>query len=411
MGRVSVGPMGLDVEIIQPEFRDESPESVEISGTITKGSKTPIFIVWAVVTALLLVGLKSLVWGSGTGQERAAGTTTVPFGDRDPDQFADFPGLSPEGLPDQSGSQPQRRRTTLAEWPGGDSLIVVENSQFIYEIDLATGRRTSFAPPELLVDADPVVIRDQVVVIGESGAWRGTPFLYEWTYLGAADRLVRSTHPDRVWLRTGSNEPAPDGQYLWSEIDENGVLQRTVLHERVTDFPTPELRAGPGPGISRLGESTTSRWESISEFGIPIAVGPNDLVAWECSGLICERVWYDPETGLPKGGFYPDLADNVDVRPGSLLSPDGRFVISRSGDAQQSMTIASVANGREIETSCIWDEPITWTFNSALLACATPRGVEVLRSDTGVSMGDATVPNAKWNRIVFMSTAYLSRLR
>ena len=50
----------------------------------------------------------------------------------------------------------------------------------------------------------------------------------------------------------------------------------------------------------------------------------------------CGRVWYDLDTGQDRGALFADLAEAFEPNYLGLISPDGRFVLSRSQDRQVS---------------------------------------------------------------------------
>jgi hypothetical protein len=402
--------MVTEVEIIQPESFELGPKHLESQDSVTTGNPLASYAV-GFLTLLLAVGfIMSRSFGDDGAAEQGQSTTTLTPRDQS--------GVAGGGVGEaesESANAHQAelaaRRTTIQEWTGGQSLIVVENSQFIYEVDLANGRRTSWAPPEVLIDADPLIVGAEVVVIGLSGAWIGQPFDAEWRFLGEADRVMPSSEIGRMWIRTNIGVSDSSAiQFRWTEVDATGQAHRTMSRDRKVRGPSPEITFGSEEGVLRLTESESNPWRVFSDRGVPIAMGLNDIVVAECSESgDCEPVWYDPRTGLAKAGFFPDLARNL-LGQESLLSPDGRFAISqvRSG---LTVNIASVANGNEIQNECVWGETLVWSFGSQLLACATASGAQLIDTTEGKSLGVVVTSPDKWTRMAFIETAKISRLR
>ena len=299
----------------------------------------------------------------------------------------------------------------LRLWAGADALIVIENPRLLYEIDLESGLRDLWDPPEPLADADPLVVGNWLVVVGETEAWATSldkPGA-EWKELGPADRVLPSTKPDRVWLRRNNFvQSRDDAQFFWSEVTLDGEITRTMIRNRPVFFPTPELVAGLNNGLFRFTDSTINTdsvvnpWQMLSENGVAVATGLNDVIAWECGeNLECKRVWYDPKTGEVKTGFYPELAYNVTTRLGAFLSPDGRYVIAEGTQIEDSLTLMSIASGRVIPNLCLWSGPKAWTSNGELFACQTNDGVEIYETFRGDSMGLATNEFGEFSRFTF----------
>jgi hypothetical protein len=382
--------MAVEVEIIQPDGLAAPP--VKSESRVKRGSGR-----WLALGALLAGAFA--VWGLTLDDRNDTPDAVDPLEeDQRASAASEFPGIALDG-------SPPIRRAALLPWSGGDSVILIENSQFIYELDLRTQRRTSWAPPELLVDADPIEVEGKLIVVGETGAWVGEQES-DWAYLGPADRVLPSSKSDRVWLRRDFEKTAPsDAQYLWSEVKLDGEVKRTMFRDRPVHFSTPELVSGLGTGIFRFTDNPVNPWRVLSDRGTPVASGINDLVAWECTTTLeCARVWYNPRTSELKHGFYPDLAANVDVRFGSQLSDDGRFVASRSGEDQNRTLITSVANGRAIVNSCVWSEALIWSDKAELFACLTPDGLEIYETKTGTSLGIASNQGATWARGVLVES-------
>lgn len=265
-----------------------------------------------------------------------------------------------------------------------ETLVVVSAPDTITLLDLQTGERSSWEPPEPLTDEDPIAVDGSVVVVGETRAWVRPLELAavendepDWKFLGLADRVRFSTKPDRVWLRQLNPKERPsDAEYLWNEVDLDGTVHRTMFRDREIYFPTPELVAGIGGDLFRLTDADINAWRLFSPYGVLIATGPNDLIVKECNtDGACERIWYDTGTGQPRESVFADLAQEVDASYGARLSLDGRFIYSAVADA--ATYLRSVATGTAIRNDCRWSAPMAWTTDSEAFACVADGVVQL----------------------------------
>ena len=404
--------MAAEVEIIQPGGAQPEPDHLESNDSVQTGNPLAGYAAAALGLLVAAAFFLSLVGGEEQPARQEQSTTT----------------LAPRGQNDQAGvgnddstnepagahsAEAQARRSSITPSDRGQSLIIIENSQFIYEMDLSNGRRSSWSPPEILVDADPLIVGDEVVVIGESGAWIGKPLNLQWRFLAEANRVMPSSEVGRMWLQT--NIVIPDSsasEYRWTEIDATGQIFRTMLRDLPVTLPTPEIAVGSEGGIMRFSGSDQNPWQSLSETGVLVASGLNDMVVAECdANSTCKRFWYDPSSSSPKAGFYPDLAENLivdDATAGSLLSPDGRFIVSRS--SLDPVTIISVVTGRRIENSCLFGRPTVWAAASEVFVCSTPEGSELYETDDGESLGMVIFGPDKWARMAFIPTDRILRV-
>lgn len=264
-----------------------------------------------------------------------------------------------------------------------DQLLIVDGTDHLIALDLNAGTRTNIEFPEPLTQANPVRVGDAVVVLGETNAWVTSPRpdALGWSKLGPADRIRYSTISDRVWLRSINDKTDPtDAEFLWNEVDLAGDVQRSMFRNRPVWFPTPEFILGLGSNVFRFTDAEINPWRLFSPFGVPMAVGRNDLIARECNTRIeCENVWYDVISGERRPAIYQDLADQIDGSYGTLLSPDGRFLISelRRPTAASLAFIRSVTTGRVVANNCLWESPVAWSSDSLLFACRSADGIEL----------------------------------
>ncbi len=402
--------MAAEVEIIQPEGYEigstnaESIDSVQ-TGNPLLGYGVGLLAVLAVATFLFTLGGSE----TETVYPEQVTTTLAPRGEASPVTETDDPTNQIDGA---HNAEIQARRSSITQWPGGQSLIVIENAQFLYEMDLSTGRRSSWSPPERLLNTDPLIIGDELVVIGESGAWIGKPLNLQWRFLAEADRVLPSTEPGLMWLQTPiAVSDAGASDFWWTEIDAAGQVYRTMRRDGPVGLPTPEIAVGSEGGVVRFTGSEVNPWQPLSATGVMVAIGLNDMVVAECdASQRCERLWYDPSNSRPKTGFFPDLAKNLDVDLTTVaqLSPDGRFVVSSS--ALDPVTVTSVANGQTINNSCVFGSQVVWAAGSELFTCTTPAGSELFETETGTSLGMVVTSADKWTRMAFISTDKIVRL-
>lgn len=408
--RLRYGPnVATEVEIIQPEgyeidsmgtgSRDaESIDSVQ-TGNPLLGYSAGLLAVLAVAAFLFSLG------GSDTEPiyPEQATTTLAPRGEASPVGETDDPTNQTDGA---HNAEIQARRSSITQWSGGQSLIVIENAQFVYELDLSTSRRTSWSPPERLLDTDPLIIGEELVVIGESGAWIGKPLEPQWRFLAEADRVLPSTEPGLMWLQNPiAVSDAGASDFWWTEVDAAGQVYRTMRRDGPVVLPTPEIAVGSQGGVVRFTGSEVTPWQPLSTTGVIVAAGLGDIVVAECdANRSCDRVWYDPSNSRPRNGFYPDLAKNLDVDLGAVaqLSPNGRFVVSSSSAAP--LTVTSVANGQTIDNACVSIGEVVWAAGSELFTCTTPAGSELFETETGTSLGMVVLSADKWQRMAFIST-------
>ena len=75
-----------------------------------------------------------------------------------------------------------------------------------------------------------------MLIVGLSGVWFYSPG-DGWDLLAPGDAVRPSTHLDRAWVRTVVVDD-PDGlrsEFLWTEIDNRGVVYRSSHGERHGD--------------------------------------------------------------------------------------------------------------------------------------------------------------------------------
>lgn len=366
---------------MSPE-EDQLDKSVEV-GSWTKRSIDPRFVgpfvaALAVLAAVAVwTGFRSESPSSDTEEALVDpgedGSGASPVGD-------DFPGVAPDGrVSSDFPSQP---------WEGQELLIAFNNSSQIDVFDLSTGARSSWLPPDPLLEETPLTVGAALIVVTESGAYaRVVGAGSAWAVLGEADRVKPSTKADRVWLRTPvAKVTGLEADFLWTEVDLEGVRHRSINRTDPLDFPTPELVWGLIGGIFRFDDEPVPQWRLMSDFARPVAVGKNHVISRECTtSLVCRRVWYDTTDGSAKGPLFSDLAKNIDVDHDALLSDDGRFVASENerGGAE----IYSIATKQRLANNCVWSGPIEWTTESDLLACRSLFGLEVYEANLGINLG------------------------
>lgn len=278
-------------------------------------------------------------------------------------------------------------------------LVVVTPPNSITLIDLGTGERSTWDPPEPLIDEDPAALAGSVIVVGESRAW-ARPVAGDsvdgWVELGLADRVRFSTKADRVWLRrTNPKEQPHDAEFLWNEVDLHGQMHRTMFRDREIYFPTPELVAGIGGDLFRLTDASINAWRVFSPYGVLLATGHNDLIVKECKiDRTCDRFWYDTATGEKRRSVFDDLAEGIQTSYGALLSLDGRFVYSRAGSGagpdridHDAVHLRSVATGDRMPNNCRWSAPLMWTANSEAFACLGSGPVELYETTSRSALG------------------------
>jgi len=351
--------------------------------------------VFVAVAALVLPGVFN-------GSTDAAGEApAVPLATATPPPSPPTPEVEADAIEDPTSDSPAQSvvaasltaDTLLAAELPSEILVVVTPTDLITLLDLATGERWTWDPPEPLIDENPAVVGGSVVVVGESRAWARSLVIDptgadpNWAPLGLADRVRFSTKTDRVWLRrTNPKERPSDADFLWNEVDLAGEVQRTMFRDREIYFPTPELVSGIGGDLFRLTDASINAWRVFSPYGVLIATGPNDLIVKECnSDRTCDRVWYDTANGQRRRSVYSDLADGIQASYGALLSLDGRFVYSRDGD--DGVYIRSVATGESVPNNCRWSAPLVWTAGSEVFARVSDRAVELYDTSAGVPLG------------------------
>jgi len=279
-----------------------------------------------------------------------------------------------------------------------DKLVIIESPDTVVVLDFADGTRTEWEAPEPLRPEPPVAVQGSVVVVGMQQAWVRSLAGDEWSAIGPADRVRFSTKPDRVWLRTLNQKTDPtDAEFLWTEADLEGRTYRSMFRNRPLYFPTPEFVSGLGSNIFRFTDAEINPWRLYSPFGVPLAIGRNDLIVRECNTRIeCERVWYDLASGERRGSVYDDLAQSVAADYGTLLSPDGRFLASELERPSSTALafIRSVATGRIVPNDCQWNSAFAFSSQSEIVACVTDDGVALYptserddpRSDSGLPL-------------------------
>ena len=292
-----------------------------------------------------------------------------------------FPGIAPDG--ESSNPYP------IPGGVGGEKLFALADPELFIVFDLETGSSEKIVTPEPMVGETPVVVNGTLVAIGETGAWL-LRLGAEWSLLGQADQVRPSSLPGRVWLRVTEPEGSPS-EFRWREVDLDGVEYRSQQRNAELQFATPELVWGMEGDIFRFTEDPVVAWELISPRAYPAAIGLNDLVSRECNmSLECRRQWYDATTGEERPPIFADLAINIDVRFGALLSNDGRFVAQEAPDG--GVEIYRVANRIALVNDCFWGQGMAWTANSAILACETSLGIMLYDLAAGSVLGLA-IPN------------------
>jgi len=274
------------------------------------------------------------------------------------------------------------------EWDGDELLLAFSGPNEILVFDLVSASRTVWLPPDPLIEETPLAVGNSIVVVTESGAYsRAVEIGSSWKSLGGADRVRPSTKTDRLWLRTPVVKVTGlEADFLWTEVDLDGIEHRSMNRTETLDFPTPEIVWGFEGGIFRFDDAAIPQWRLMSDFARPVAVGKNQVISRECTAsLDCSRVWYDTTDGSSKGQLHADLALNVEVHHGALLSDDGRFVVTENlgGGAE----IYSIATKDRLINRCVWGHPIRWSAESDLVACGSFDGVEVYDANLGISLG------------------------
>ena len=338
------------------------------------------------VAVVLLAG--AAVWtgqdGSTPAPDEAQGSVAEPLSAESDEstESDDFPGVAPDGRGRAAAAFPTRL------WDGPELLVAFNSESELVVFDLDSGRRSTWRPPDPLLNESPLTIWNSIIVVTESGAYeRATGTNSSWNPLGEANRVRASTKADRLWLRTPVTKVTGlEADFLWTEVDLNGVEHRSMNRTDQLDFPTPELVWGLNGAIFRFDDQPIPQWRILSDFARPVAVGTNQVVSRECtSSFECGRVWYDTSSGLSKGPLFADLARNIEVDYDALVSDDGRFVVSEAPGGRAE--IYSIVTGDRLANNCVWGSPIEWTSESELLACRSSSGVEVYDANLGVSLG------------------------
>jgi hypothetical protein len=315
------------------------------------------------------------------------------------------------GVVSENDERSHSGNTRIWPWDETDVLMVVEEAERTVRIDLAVGQRRTLANPDTFVDQPLIRVADGMVAVGKSGAWWLNPEL-SWEYLGSAQRTRPSTRSNLVWLGVPRSEGDPlTTEFLWSEVDMAGVVQRIVYRTGDPPFGTPELAWRGSGDIAHLTDQRNP-WRSFTGPGTPLALGRNDLITIECQAEGCRRAWYDLESGVEREPIFADLAGNVSEIEGPVLSADGHktFVeLSPAGrfaaapELDGTARIQSVATGELLATGCLWQDQPRWTSSEDLVACTTEAGIEMYETRWGEAMGIAH-PRLEqhWARFVFV---------
>ena len=263
-------------------------------------------------------------------------------------------------------------------FPGSSDLsLVLLFPDQLMSIDVRSGIVTNLEMPEPAVDEVIAPFGDGAVYVGDAGAWivgvDGAPL----ELFMAADHAMPCRLGARIWL---GNDLTPDRHGTpveWLEFDADGQVTRSMV--RMLPFPmrSPGITWGDA-GIYILDDDPDGGWRFLAR-GFPVAEGTKDLIMTECdpSGE-CGRVWYDLDTGQDRGALFADLAEAFEPNYLGLISPDGRFVLSRSS---KSPGIWKQATGELVESRCTTDVNAVWASTIPVLACLSPGGVTMYDMD------------------------------
>lgn len=408
---ISCPSCGTNQRSIIIETLDSTPAiaPVEFKKPVPRSPGVLGLALFAMLVVAGLLGLNSLGPDSPESLDApqtsvpAARTTTVPTVVASRENVVDFPGIAP-------APPSVARPVSLQTWAGAERLAIITRAG-VRIVDLSSGDVESWGAPEPLLREIPAIVGPALIVVGATKAWARAPQDDGWREIAPADRVRKSSKPDRIWLRSLYEKELPtDADYIWNEVDLIGQSYRSMFRERELYFPTPELVSGLGGDIFRLTDAEINAWRLVSPNGVLIAVGQNDFVSKECSGRTfeCHRKWYDAATGTQRDAIFNDLAENLEASYGAFLSVDGRFVVTESADERggPSLTeIRSVASGTAVANICLWDEQLVWTSGSELFACVTEDGIEIYDTSTEASLGLVPNVDAATTAIGFLAAA------
>jgi hypothetical protein len=353
------------------------------------------------MAALGAAGIAATVWHSPAVEAPTETTSTTSPVVNDGEE-PNFPGIAPDGA--------TRRATAISigAWTTNDALVAAGANGLMWAVAMATGEVIDLRPPEPVLPVAPVVFDGLLGVIGESGAWAYDPADGQWISLGEADRLLASTVSDRVWRRVTLSDPGVlQAPFQWMEIDRNGTEFRSMQRNRPVRLGSPELVVGLGGDVFYFDTIGRGTWRVLSDYGSPVAVGPNDLIADQCNRqLECGNVWYDLATAQPRGPLYDDLASTILVTFGALLSPDARIIMHEIDEG--GTRIENLASRASVTNRCIWGDSLVVSPESELLACATAEGIELYdlaeRTSVGFPFG------SDWSEagLAFVSNRYIA---
>lgn len=337
---------------------------------------------WVQALGVIAVGGLALVlWaGSPGGEDRAEPSEAPAEADGAESDSAGViePGAGP-APPPNPGDAIQTLRHRLDELDGR-LLVAMASPVGITVWDMAGGQDSIVPLPEAPAGPGLVVVGDRLVYVGATSAWSVTEN-GESRAIGRADQVLASGTADAVWLGHGVDDVSPITYFNWSEVDQDGQTLRVTRREMPMEFQTPDLVWGFNSSLFRLTDNTDRPWRLLS-YGLPVAVGQNDLIVKACDPE-CRRIWFDTGTGDDRGLLLADVSTSFGGQ-GGWLSPDGRFLAHQEGSAA-AVEIFSLGLGGRYTSDCLSARDVIWG-DFGFMACTSNAGVSVVDLESGGSM-------------------------
>ena len=323
-----------------------------------------------ITIALIILGLAGFAWLTQSPvQETSVGPTVVT----NPPRRISVPSTTVGSNPVLDGF------FSASTIDASDASLIVLTSAGLSHIVLATGTVSPVLVDEPARGEEISVIDGDLVYLSSTGAWVVPLNGGLAEFLGPANRVLPSRQPDRVWIGVHL-EPEPHSQpLLWTEVDQAGDVHRDQIRTLPFPFVYPGLTWGEG-GVYRLLDYPENSWRLMAR-GFPVAIGANDLVMTDCLGPGgCSRVWYDLSSGEERDPLLGDLADNFEPSYYGDISPDGRYVLSRS---HRTPGIWHMVSGDRFDSECATPVISSWDASGSLVACAVPGGIVVYDVEAG----------------------------
>ena len=333
---------------------------------------------WAAVAAVVIVALTAVLWGS-----------------YDEDGLSDAPELADPQSP--IGESPLVDRVAAPDLTSTDGPVGIE--QRLAALDgrllLAMASPTGITLWDLIGDQESLVplperptgeglvaVGDRLVYVGESGAW-SVGEDGDGRSLGPANQVLAAGDAELVWLGSSVDDDDRVAYVDWSERSIDGVETRSARREMPLEFQAPDLVWGFNSSLFRLTENDDRPWKLIS-YGLPLAVGPNDLIVKACDPD-CRRVWFDAATGLDRGRLLAEVSERFDGQRG-WVSPDGRFVAFQAGSSAAvevvNLGADSARSDATRQVACRSAKEVVWS-TEGFLVCPTDAGVSVVDLENG----------------------------